>query len=212
MKRRCRGLGLGLLALGWASLGQAAAPTLSTEDNGDVSRAIDYLRGLTTATARFVQTDARGGRSEGTLVLQRPGRARFDYDPPSGLMIASDGAMVTVVDTRLKTRESFPLGMTPLGLFLSRDIRLDKGVQVTRVEHGPDGLTIAATEGRRKVRGAIALKFATSPLALTGWTLTDARGGVVIVRLHDLRPTPSHPPGFFNLPDPRPKPDPDGIR
>ena len=67
-----------------------------------------------------MQTDARGRATTGALFMKRPGKARFAYDAPSGLLVVSDGGVVSVQDTRLKTFESYPLGATPLSLFLAR--------------------------------------------------------------------------------------------
>ena len=176
------------VALALAPAGALAAPALpglSETDSQDVAKAVAYLEGLTTARWRFVQTDTRGGRLTGSLTLQKPGRARFDYDPPSGLVVASDGHRVAVVDQRLKTIRAYPLGMTPLGLFLGRNIRFDRGVKVAAVEHSPEGLTIVAVEAQHRDRGSIALNFTPSPFALAGWTLTDGRGVKVQVRLSD---------------------------
>jgi outer membrane lipoprotein-sorting protein len=181
----------------------AGSTTLSPDDQQTVARVVGYLEGLTTEQGRFVQTTARGGQSQGMFYLQRPGRARFDYDPPSGLVIASDGRDVAVVDRRLKTMHVYPLSATPLGLFLARDIRLDRGVSVTQVDRRASGLTIVAQDNHKgAARGQIALNFAESPLTLTGWTLTDARGGTVNVRLRDLAHAEAHDADFFKLSDP----------
>ena len=165
------------------------------------------MQGLSTAKGHFVQTDARGATSQGTFYLQRPGRARFDYDPPSGLVIASDGHEVSVVDRRLKTIQSYPLGMTPLALFLARDIRLDRGVAVSQVARSGQDFTVVARDVHKKTQGQIALTFATSsltltgPLTLTGWAITDAQGATVRVRLSDFAPAPPHEAKFFQLYD-----------
>jgi len=76
--------------------------------------------------------------------LQRPGKARFAYDAPTNLVMASNGHLVSVWTQRLKTFESYPLGMTPLSVFLAKEIRLDKGVVVSRVERLGDGFAIVA--------------------------------------------------------------------
>ncbi len=183
-----------------------AAPALSAPDAALVARAAAYLQALTTAKGRFVQTDAKGAVTEGTLYLQRPGRARFEYDPPSGLVIASDDHEVSVVDRRLKTIQSYPLGLTPLSLFLARDIRLDKGVTVSRVTRQSGGFAITARDGRKKAEGQIVLDFADTPVALTGWALTDAQGRTVRVRLVGLAPAPPRPAKFFELYGPTPRP------
>ena len=185
----------------------APPAALSTDDTREVARIVDYLQGLSSARSHFVQTDARGAQSQGTFYLQRPGRARFEYDPPSGLVMASDGRNVAVVDRRLKTKHVYPLGATPLALFLARNIRLDRGVVVRQVVRELGSVTVVAEDARGKTRGQIALTFSEAPLTLAGWTLKDARGGVVKVRLAGLAPAPPHDAGFFDLPNPRTTPD-----
>jgi outer membrane lipoprotein-sorting protein len=179
-----------------------APPALAAPDAALVAKAVAYLHDLTTAEGRFIQTDARGALTQGTLYLQRPGKARFEYDPPSGLVIASDGHEVSVVNRRLKTIRSYPLGLTPLSLFLARDIRLDKGVMVTGVDRREGGFSITARDGGKKTAGQIVLTFAQSPMALTGWTIIDSQGRAVGVRLIDLRRAAPRAAKFFEIYDP----------
>ena len=194
-----------LAATPFALAAAPAPPVLSAPDAASVARAVAYLQALTTAKGRFVQTDAKGAVTEGTLFLQRPGKARFEYDPPSGLVIASDGHEVSVVDRRLDTIQSYPLGLTPLSLFLARDIRLDKGVTVSRVDRQAGGFSIAARDGRKKAEGQIVLYFADAPVALTGWALTDGQGRTVRVRLVDFARSSPRPAKFFELYDRAPE-------
>lgn len=175
---------------------------LSAADQALVDRATAYLQGLTQAKARFVQTDARGGQSQGTLYLSRPGRARFDYDPPSGLLVVSDGVTVSVQDSRLKTFEKFALGQTPLSIFLAKNIRLDKTVQVNAVQRTAGGFTLLARDRRRRIPGYIALSFTDNPLRLTGWVVTDAQNRATRVQLAGLAPA-QHDPSLFVLRDTR---------
>jgi outer membrane lipoprotein-sorting protein len=193
----------GLFLLGLAGPAAAQpAPALSDEDQAVVQRAVAYLESLTTARGRFSQSAARGAVSTGTFWLQRPGRARFDYDPPSGLVVASNGAKFSVVDRRLKTVQSYPLAATPLALFLARDIRLDRGVAVTQVIQSGDSFTIVARDAHHRNAGQIALRFAARPLALAGWTLTDQAGGTVRVALEDFAPSAPKERSFFTIDTP----------
>ena len=191
----------------FAAQAAAAPPALSADDQKDVARIVDYLQMLGSARSRFVQTDARGAQSAGTFYLQRPGRARFEYDPPSGLVIASDGRFVAVVDRRLKTKHVYPLRSTPLDILLARNIRLDRGVAVRQVIHEGGGVTVIAEDARHEARGQIALTFSEVPLALTGWEVKDGRGGVVKVRISGLIHAPPHDSDFFELPNPHTTPD-----
>jgi outer membrane lipoprotein-sorting protein len=184
----------------------ATAPApLSPEDQALVDRAVGYLQDLTEARGRFVQTDARGATSQGELFLKRPGKARFAYDPPSGLLVVSDGGTVSIADSRLKTFDAYPLMATPLSLFLAKTIRLDRGVQVTRVSRAADGFTITARDGKKETAGQISLTFTDNPMTLVGWAVTDAQSRTTQVRIQGLQRAAGLDPSLFVLKDPRPK-------
>jgi len=198
-----RGLIFGFVAAGAVlAAGTALAGTLSPADQALVGQAAAYLDGLTNAEGRFVQTDGAGRQESGAFWLQRPGRARFDYDPPSGLAMASDGHLVSVVNRRLKTIQNYPLGFTPLSIFLSRNIRLDRKVTVETVTASDQALHITLAEGRSSGRGTIRLDFTRSPLALAGWRIVDSRGQAVEVTLTRLDRSAPRPKSFFDIYDP----------
>ncbi|HKP78435.1 MAG TPA: outer-membrane lipoprotein carrier protein LolA [Phenylobacterium sp.] len=199
-----RSLTLALAAAPLAGPAMAQAP-LAAADQALVDRAVAYLEGLNEAKARFVQTDARGRTTTGQLFMKRPGKARFAYDPPSGLLVVSDGGVVSVQDTRLKTFDQYPLGATPLSLFLAKTIRLDKGVTVTRVARLANGFSITARDGRKETAGQITLTFTDAPLALAGWTVTDAQGRSTQVQLQGLQRASGLDRSLFILKDTRPK-------
>jgi len=198
-----RGLIFGFVAAG-AVLAAGAGPagTLYPADQALVDQAAAYLDGLTNAEGRFVQTDGAGRQESGAFWLQRPGRARFEYDPPSGLAIASDGHLVSVVNRRLKTIQNYPLAFTPLSIFLSRNIRLDRKVTVESVAASDQALHITLAEGGGSGRGTIRLDFTRSPLSLAGWRIVDSRGQAVEVRLTRLDRSAPRPKAFFDIYDP----------
>jgi outer membrane lipoprotein-sorting protein len=189
----------------------ALAATLPADDQALVEHARDYLRGISSAMGRFTQTDAAGRVTTGTFYLRRPGRARFEYDPPSGLVVASNGFRVAVLNRRLGTLDAYPLGATPLGVLLSRDIRIDKAVEVGAVKRRPGGFSILARPASKKNEGEISLDFRDAPVALTGWTITNPQGGATKVVLGDFGPSKSLPHAFFELsPTTAPAPKPSG--
>ena len=175
----------------------AAAPALSPDDQATVQRALAYLQGARTAQGHFIQTDPRGNAATGIFYLQRPGKARLDYDPPSGVTIASNGHVLTQVNRRLKTVQSVPLGFTPFALFLSNNIRLEKGVTISAVTHTAQGFSLTARRGRKTTQGQITFNFSTEPMSLKGWSLTEPQGGTTVVRLTDFASSGSHATAFF---------------
>lgn len=202
-----RVLALGIVAAPLTAIpsGSQAQAALAPADRVLVDRAVAYLEGLSEAKGRFVQTDGRGRTVTGALYLKRPGKARFVYDAPSGLLVVSDGGVVSVQDPRLKTFDQYPLSATPLSLFLARTIRLDRGVVIARVARARDGFSITARDGRRETAGEITLDFVDNPLRLSGWTVVDAQRRPTRISLIALDRAPGLDRNLFVLKDPRPK-------
>jgi outer membrane lipoprotein-sorting protein len=204
-RRLVLAVGAALLAAPALAAERLPATVLAPEDRALVDRAVAYLQGLTTARGRFIQTDARGQVTQGEVFMQRPGRARFAYDPPSGLLVVSNGSTVSMYDRRLRTFQSYPLGATALSLFLAREISLSRGVIVEQVVRTAGGFDIVARDAHRQAEGRIRLSFSNAP-ALTGWTLTDAQGQPTRVQLVGFGPSGPLSGDLFVLRDPRPHP------
>lgn len=177
---------------------------LTSDQQGMVDKATTYLQGLQSARGKFVQTDARGSQSTGMLYLQRPGKARFEYEAPSSLLVVSDGRVVSVSDKRLKTVNRYFLSQTPLKLFLADEIRLDRGVHIAAVKPLNDGFEITAQDRAGKTKGQIIMTFSDNPVQLLGWTVTDARNAPTRVRLTSLVRASGLDPALFRAPVPTP--------
>lgn len=181
----------------------ASAPALSPDDQALVQTATDYLQGLKTVSGRFTQISANGAASAGVFYMQRPGKARFQYDPPAQMLVVADGYNVSIYDGRLKSFDQYPLGQTPLVLLLGRQVRFDRGVVVSEVNRTEEGFSITARDARKQAEGRITLYFGGDPLALKGWTVIDAQGQETRVHLGALTPASSLDPALFVLRNPR---------
>jgi len=209
--RSLRALAVGLV-LAAASLGVgapapsfAASSSLSPEDQALVDKATAYLQGLKSVTGRFTQASFNGATSTGVFYMQRPGKARFQYDPPAQMVVVSDGYNVSVVDSRLKTHNQYPLSRTPLVILLAPQVRLDRGVVVTQIDKTADGFSITAREGGKEAAGRITLDFSNAPITLRGWSVIDAQGRETTVTLGALTTVSDLDPNLFVIQDDRPR-------
>src|SRR3546814_16315683 len=84
------------------SVASADAAALSAEDRADVARVEAYLNGITSMKSSFLQSSSTGHVARGTVWLRRPGRMRFEYDPPSPILITAAGVLVPSQDPELK--------------------------------------------------------------------------------------------------------------
>ncbi|WP_426025723.1 LolA family protein [Brevundimonas sp. TSRC1-1] len=207
-RRLLMGAGLltGLAALGVFDAAQAQS-NLSAEDRAVVQQAQAYLQALTSAQGTFVETGPGGQRREGRFYLQRPGKMRFEYTSPAGLLVVSDGYNVKRYDPRLNNFQQVPLGRTPLSTFLARNVRLDQGVRIDRVTRMSSGaFAITARDSGRPNDGAVVLAFAGDPMRLHEWTITDAQGARTRTQLTALQPASNLASSLFQLRDPTRRP------
>ena len=201
----------GLLAL--AATPALAAPfnashyILSDEDKARVEKATAYLQGLATVQGKFTQTAPDGDVTTGLLSMARPGKARFAYDLPAKMLIVSDGSNVSIYDGKLKSFDRYPLSATPLNLLLAKQVRLDRGVKIGRVDTTSEGFAITAVDIAHQAEGRIVIYFSDKPpsagMALRGWNVIDAQGRMTKVRLTDLAPKSGLDAQLFILRDPR---------
>ena len=164
---------LGAVAPARAAGGLAA---LSPEDAAAVQRAVRYLNDLSTLHARFVQISSNGSYAEGEVIVERPGRMRFEYDPPNPVLLIADGLNLLFYDRELKQASFLPLWETPLWFLIREKVQLSDDIRVTAVERGQGVLKITLQNKESADVGRMTLVFGDAPLSLRKWELVDAQG------------------------------------
>jgi len=203
MNRRFALLGLSALVLAPAAYAQQATPTVlegaaRAEGLAQANRALNAAQRM---QGRFVQTSPGGARASGMFYLQRPGRLRFQYDPPATMLIVADGSVVAMQDTELRTTERTPIRSTPLNLILGETINLERDARVLRVSRAGQWLMITARDRRGQTDGQITLQFFGPNAELRSWDVIDATGARTRITLSDITQPASLDRSLFRLED-----------
>jgi len=159
-----------------------------------------YLNDLRTAKGAFTQINGDGTISTGTIYIKRPGRVRFEYNPPEASLVMAGGGQVAVFDARSnQPPEQYPLSRTPLSLILKRNVNLAQAKMV--VGHTYDGTStvVTAQDPENPEYGNIQLVFTGKPVELRQWVITDNAGGQTTVVLGDLEKGVTLPARLFNI-------------
>jgi outer membrane lipoprotein-sorting protein len=189
MNRRAL-LALGLLlplpALAQPRPAPPSAAALTAQDRADVARIEAYLNGLRTLRSRFLQVAPDGGITEGNAWIERPGRMRFEYDPPSPLLLVAGNGGGMFYDKVLKQVTHFPLSSTPLGILLSDNLKLAGEVTISGIERLPGQIHVSMFRTRSPGDGRLTLVFADNPLSLRQWMITDPQDKETTVSLFNV--------------------------
>jgi outer membrane lipoprotein-sorting protein len=188
---RCRTAALALLCLvvpGAALAQNAPMPAhLTPQDYTELNRVAQYLDGIHTMTASFQQVVNDGSAAAGHLWVQRPGKMRFQYDPPNSLLMYSDAFYVYYWDPELKQTSRVALKTTPAWFLLREPITFSNDVMVTRFEHTGNTVRVTVVQTASPSEGSLTMDFTENPLILRQWTVIDQRGRATTVTLNDLQ-------------------------
>lgn len=208
-RRRILGAAAALALAPWVSRpalaqqGTAQGSTQGSIDRAALARVEAYLNGLRTLRARFLQVAQNGVSAQGTALISRPGRMRFDYDPPEPLLLVAAGGQVLMYDRELRQPTAVPASSTPLGVLLRPQIRLSGDITVFGTERSGGFLRIGLYRTEAPAEGRLILAFAEDPLELRQWTVLDAQGRETRVTLYEVESGMTLDNRLFDFNDPR---------
>ena len=172
-----------------------------------IARADAWFAALDTLQARFLQFSPDGAEAGGALALDRPGRVRFDYDDPSPILMVADGSTVAWADFDLETIDRLPLSATPLRYVLG-EAALGSTNAVQQVNRADERIYITLVDPDGETDGRLTLIFhdadpagPAEAMALEGWYVVDAMGGLTEIRLFEAQRNTRLDPRLFILDD-----------
>ena len=163
-----------------------------------VQKLSTYLTSLQTVIGDFVQIGPDGSRSVGKFYIQKPGRVRFEYEPPSPIDVIADGNQVAVRDRSLQTEDLYPLSQTPLRYLLAEQLDLARDTNLVGISQDNAFISLTIDEQHLLVGNyRMVLMFTTKDLQLRQWTITDPQGYETTVAVYNLDSVHKPDPGKF---------------
>jgi outer membrane lipoprotein-sorting protein len=175
-------------------------PFVPLEPEAAVQRANAYFNAASNMVGDFVQISPDGTRSEGKIYVQRPGKLRFEYNPPATLEVVADGLSVAVHDRKTATKDVYFISQTPLKFLLKDQIDLSRDVKIIDVKSAPDSVSILV-EDKATFGGTsqIRLIFDPDTFSLKQWQVTDPQGYETLVSLFNIDLSKKPDPRLFQL-------------
>jgi len=160
-------------------LAAATTAAFSPAQRAQVDKMSAYLSSVHQMHAHFVQVAPDGSQSQGEFYVQKPGRVRFKYDPPSPLEIIADGKSLVVRDRKLGTQDVYPLSQTPLRFLLSDRIDLLRETKVVAVRSDDVYVTVVIEETQPLIgTSRLMMMLGTKDYQLKQWTGGRNRHGL----------------------------------
>ena len=159
-----------------------------------------YLSSMPQLVGNFVQVGPDGSRVRGEFYMQKPGKIRFEYEPPSRIEIIADGQSVVVRDRKLATQDLYPLSQTPLRFLLSDRIDLLRETNVVGVRADDTFVTITIEEQQALIgTSRLMMMVGAKDFQLKQWTITDPQGYDTTVAVSNLDNSKRPDPNLFKI-------------
>ena len=174
--------------------------TFDAKQRALVNRVSAYLTSVQVLTGNFVQIGPDGRRATGHLFIQKPGKVRFEYDPPSPMDIIADGQQVVVRDRQLGTQDPYPLSQTPLRFLLADHIDLLQDTNVVGVTADDTYVSVLIEEKQTFVgTNRLLMMFDSKDYKLKQWTVTDVQGFDTTIAVSNLDTSKKPDPNLFRF-------------
>ncbi len=174
--------------------------TFDAKQRALVNRVSAYLTSVQVLTGNFVQIGPDGRRTSGHLFIQKPGKVRFEYDPPSPIDIIADGTQVVVADRKLGTQDLYPLSQTPLRFLLADKIDLLQDTNVVGVTADDTYVSVMIEEKQAFIgTNRLLMMFDSKDFKLKQWTVTDVQGFDTTIAVSNLDTSKRPDPNLFKF-------------
>jgi outer membrane lipoprotein-sorting protein len=167
-----------------------ASPKLQDKNinmKAELSKIEYYLNGITTFVADFTQIAPNGEVSTGKLFLSRPNKLRWQYNPPTPILIVVNGTNVAYYDYELD-QLSHSSAEDNISNFLTRNyISLQDDMKITKFDNKTGTTRIQLVKKDKAQEGSLTLTFDNSPLALKKIEVEDSTGQRTLISLFNQK-------------------------
>lgn len=181
-----------------------AMPAYAESRKEVLGRVEAYLSGIKTIVADFNQVAPNGELTSGKFYLKRPKQMRWQYSPPTPILMVTRGDYLTYYDYELNQVSDIPLQDTLLGFLSQQKISFaDKAIEVVGLEQEPGVIRLSLIQSDKPDDGTLTLQFSDKPLRLYNMQVTDATGQMTSINLNNARFDQKLTDEVFAFKDPR---------
>lgn len=145
-----------------------------------------YLNNIKTLVANFTQIAPDGSEADGKFFLSRPGKIRWQYNPPNPTLIIFNNSLLTHYDYDLD-QVSYASSEDNLSSILTKEnIVFGKDIVATNIDDRNNIINITVNNPNKIDDGEINLIFNKNPIEIRKIELTNSTGQLTSIFLNDM--------------------------
>jgi outer membrane lipoprotein-sorting protein len=131
--------------------------------------------------------------------MERPGKMRFEYNPPAQILLVSTGHDFIYYDKEINAPTYFDIDETPAGIILAENISLTDKVTIVDYRRTAETVRVELVRKSDPGAGSVTLVFSEKPMQLRQWSVTDPTGIETTVTLFNTEEGMTLNPELFKF-------------
>ena len=168
-----------------------------------IARIERYLSSISTIISDFTQVAPDGSLTNGKFYMKRPGKMRWQYNPPTPVLMVSSGTELIFYDYELEQVSHIPLDGSLISFLAQDKIVFGGEVGITQFSNEASAIRIEVAQKDKPTEGKLMLEFSDKPLTLRNMVVTDATGQTTTVALQNAKFGAEIDAELFVFKDPR---------
>ena len=147
----------------------------------------EYLTNLKLLKANFFQVSADGSKSSGVILIERPGRMRFEYDKPDNTLVLVAAGVLAIFDPKGDQQPmTYPIRNNPISLLLNSEIDLINSGIVSNYMEALEEAVLILKDPIRPKSGSVELLFSGVQPELKKFIVKNENGTSTSIALEDI--------------------------
>lgn len=143
-----------------------------------------YLSAIPSLVAKFTQDSSDGSSGTGQFFLKRPGKMRWEYNPPAPALLVSDGKTITYHDITAGQVSYIGIDDTLASFLTKKQVKLDNETfKLTHLEKTKGLMRATVVQRKKPSEGSLTLEFKDEPMEIVRMVAVDATGNETRVKL-----------------------------
>ena len=163
-----------------------ASASLTRADPYSLENLSEYLTNLKLLKANFFQVNADGSESSGIILIERPGRMRFEYDKPNNTLVIVAAGVLAIFDPKGDQEPmTYPVRNNPISLLLKSEIDLINSGMVSNYMEASEKAILIIRDPITPESGSVELLFSGAQPELKKFTVKNENGTSTSIALED---------------------------
>lgn len=160
--------------------------SISRADPYSLENLSEYLTNLKFLKADFLQVNADGSESSGSILMKRPGRMRFEYDEPDNTLVLIAAGALAIFDPKGDQDPiTYPVRNNPISLLLNSKIDLINSGIVSDYREGLEEAVLLIRDPITPESGSVELLFSGAEPELKKFTVKNENGTSTSIALEN---------------------------